>query len=216
MTLRKRKIMAMCTELFSYPQTRRLTVCKGMDVNFRIILVGLFGLAMLGANQCDDRWRVSSGDNGKKAVVIIAPIIYPRDSGSMKIAIESGLGRHAGISVKMLIESPGTVKGFPFDLFEGPVEKSKDEYMLLQARRKKEVVKEIKCVPNGYYVAEGNGGFLFTTESSAVIKFLRSLEDGCTLTVRIQAQAGCFIEVDCCTDGLRAGLDEITPLSKDS
>jgi hypothetical protein len=168
----------------------------------------LSSLILFGENPLDNEWHYILKENGKKALIYRTTISNPKESGHATLSIEKGLGSNAGTVLEVLIESPDKVRDFPFDAFEGPVDKSKNDYLAISVVKKKYKHK-ISCIPNGRYIVNNNGGFVFSTINPKIISFLKKVEGGSKLLVQIHSSKGARIEIRCTTDGLKTEMKKL-------
>ena len=171
--------------------------------------VVLMSASIVSYAQLPSAWDFARLENGKSSVSSRTAVLRPKDGGFAVLKVEKGAGKGAGVKLVLIIENPKLMPKFPFGSFEGPVDKTTNDFMTFQASvggRKK----EMKCAPNGGYAPGGGGGFQFSTINSRMISFMKGLSDGSCLRVKVHAEGNEAIEVEFKTDGLVDGLKKLS------
>jgi hypothetical protein len=133
-------------------------------------------------------------------------IATPQGAGfaTFKITCQSGVIPPA--IVYLIIESPKQLPLFPFEKYDGPVDKTSSEFIRLDVDSGNQGrIRSLNVeVPNGGY---NDGAFTFDTIEKSVVSFLLKVNDGQKLTVLVNGPPS-SIQVAFDTTGLKKLLDE--------
>ena len=166
-------------------------------------------LSLLGAGDDEGKWKIALLQNGKSQISVRGAISAPPQAGFARLIVEKGVGPKGRFKVIFLIESPNSLEAFPFNKFEGPIEKSKDDFMTL-SEVGSHPEKVIRCVPNGGFVGVDHTGFQFSSVSPQLISFLKELHEPSKLRVTIHSSSSKEIQFECVTEGLKSGMQTLT------
>ena len=132
-------------------------------------------------------------------------ISSPQGSGFATLKIKCQPGVTPPAIVYLSIESPEKLPSFPFDKYDGPVNKTDNEFIrftITSVGQDRLQTLKVK-VPNGGY---DDGVFVFDTIEKSVVSFLSKVKDGQKLTVTVNGPPS-SIQVVFNTTGLKKLLD---------
>jgi len=130
----------------------------------------------------------------------------PRDSNRAKSDCKCVV---VPVIVDLIVESPKRLPDFPFDKYDGPVEKTSNEFIrfeLASADRGK--ARTVKVMPNGGYGGDLPDVFEFETNEKSVVSFLLDVKDGQRLSVMVNGPPS-SIHVTFDTTGLKKLIDQV-------
>jgi hypothetical protein len=159
-------------------------------------------------NSTNENWEISQESHGKTFAFAIGKIKTPIKSGYARLLIEPGRGEKVGTKISLVIESPKILRNFPFDRYEGPVEKSQNEYMCVTVTNVK-ARKSVLVKPNGYYSELIPGCFMFSSLDPRLMNLLRDVQDGNQIIVSVNAVDGNSILVEFKTADLQKMLKKL-------
>ncbi len=82
------------------------------------------------------------------------------------------------VSVRLTVESPKKLPQFPFEKYDGPVDKTKNEFIRFEiAPANQSRIRTVKVMPNGGYVDFPQEAFAFDTIDKSVVSFLLAAKD---------------------------------------
>ena len=134
-------------------------------------------------------------------------IASPQGAGFATLKIKCQPGVTPPAIVYLLIESPKQLPLFPFEKYDGPVDKTDKEFMRFDVvSGGQDRTQTLKVsVPNGGY---DDAVFAFDTIEKSVVSFLSKVNDGQKLTVLVNGPPS-SIQVAFDTTGLRQLLEEV-------
>lgn len=136
-------------------------------------------------------------------------ITAPQGAGfaTFKIAYQPGVV--FPVTVSLIVESPKRLPRFPFEKYDGPVDRTQNEYMRLElASRNAGATRAIQLMPNGDSVDLPPEAFVFSTIEKRIARFLLTVKDGQKLSVIVNGPPS-SIRVSFDTTGLKKLLDQI-------
>jgi hypothetical protein len=141
------------------------------------------------AKQTSSPWVLAQGPNGATEVSARSEIAAPQGSGFAVLKIIHPAGDNPEVIVNLIVEAPKRLQVFPFDKYEGPVDKTAKEFMSFDiASRDRGAIGPAKVMPNGYYSASLPGAFVFETIDKKLVRLLLGIGDGQKLTVMVNGR----------------------------
>lgn len=165
-------------------------------------------------------WKLVKGATGITDVSARSEIITPQGSGFAILNIEYRTEDTASakpdckcvlvpVSVSLIVESPKHLPQFPFEKYDGPVDKTKNEFIKFEiAPGNQSRVRTVKVMPNGGYVDIPPEAFAFDTSEKSVVSFLLDVKDGQKLSVMVNGLPS-SIHVAFDTTGLKKLLNQM-------
>jgi len=134
-------------------------------------------------------------------------IATPRGAGFATFKITYQPGVTPAVIVYLIVESPKQLPLFPFEKYDGPVDKTNNEFIRFDvASGDQGRIRTLNLeVPNGGY---DDAAFVFDTVEKSVVSFLLKVKDGQKLTVIVNGPPS-SIQVAFDTTGLRTLLDQV-------
>jgi len=170
--------------------------------------------------ESDGSWNLVRNSAGATDVSARSEITAPHGSGTaiLKIRFRPRDSNRAKSDCKcvvvpmivyLIVESPKRLPSFPFDKYDGPVEKTSNEFMKFELvpgnQGNARTVKVM--VPNGGYSGELPDAFEFETFEKSVVSLLSDVKDGQRLSVMVNGPPS-SIQVTFDTTGLKKLLDQ--------
>jgi hypothetical protein len=111
----------------------------------------------------------------------------PHGAGFARFRITYQPGVNPPVIVYLIIESPKQLPLFPFDKYDGPIDKTKNEFITLElAPSEGGTTQTIKwAAPNGSYAVTPPDAFVFDTVDKSVVSFLLKAGDEQKLRVTV-------------------------------
>jgi hypothetical protein len=159
--------------------------------------------------QHQSAWKLVRESDGFTEISARSEISTPKDAGFAVLRIVRGAGRQPGISVSLVVESPKRLPQFPFEKYDGPIDKTRQEFMdfeVVPGVQGKTAVRAL--VPNGGYVPTPPEAFAFTTSREDVIRALSGVRDGQKLNITVNGSPN-SIQVAFDTTGLKQLIDQM-------
>lgn len=159
------------------------------------------------AQESKSLWKLEKSTIRGFDISARSEIATPQGAGfaTFKITCQPGVTPPA--IVYLIIESPKQLPLFPFEKYDGPVEKTSSEFIRLDvASGNQGQIRSLNVeVPNGGY---NDGAFTFDTIEKSVVSFLLKVNDGQKLTVTVNGPPS-SIQVAFDTTGLKKLLDQV-------
>jgi len=151
-------------------------------------------------------WKVEKSSIRGLDISARSEIASPQGAGfaTLKITCQPGVTRP--VIVYLIVESPKQLPLFPFEKYDGPVDKTSNEFIRLDvASGNQGRIRSLNWeVPNGGY---NDGVFIFDTIEKSVVSFLLGINDGQKLTVLVNGRPK-SIQVSFDTTGLKKLLEQ--------
>ena len=136
------------------------------------------------AQELDSSWKSIQRPSGATEISARSEIVAPHGAGFATLKILQRASGKPRVIVYLIIESPKRVPSFPFDKYDGPVDKTAKQFIKFEVAPKKQgTTSSVKIMPNGYYGVEPPDAFVFDTIDKSVVSFLTRLRDGQILKV---------------------------------
>jgi hypothetical protein len=157
--------------------------------------------------EATNSWKLEKSPIRGFDILARSEIASPKGAGFATLKIKCQPGVTPPAIVYLLIESPKQLPLFPFEKYDGPVEKTSKEFMTFDvASGGQDRTQTLKVnVPNGGYDDEV---FAFDTIEKDVVSFLLKVKDGQKLTVKVNGPPS-TIQVAFDTTGLKKLLDQV-------
>jgi hypothetical protein len=155
-------------------------------------------------------WRLLRAPSGVTEISARSEIVAPRGAGFATLKITYQPGVNPPVIVNLIVESPKRLPIFPFDKYEGPVDKTKNEFIRFEVAPGDNVkIRSMNVkVPNGYYSVTPPGAFVVETIDKSAVSFLLDVKDGQKLSVMVNGPPS-SIQVAFDTTGLKQLLDQV-------
>jgi len=162
------------------------------------------------AQGSDSPWTSAQAPSGATEVSARSEIAAPQGSGFAILKILYKAGKPAVI-VYLIVESPQRLPIFPFDKYDGPVDKTQEEFIKFEVTSEKQgSARSVKVVaPNGYYGVTPRDAFVFDIVDKSVVSFLSHIRDEQRLTVTVNGTPS-SLRVSFDTTGLKKLLDQMS------
>jgi hypothetical protein len=154
-------------------------------------------------------WKLVKGPNGYSEVSARSEITAPQGAGFAILKIKRQPGVTPPVIVYLIVESPRRLPMFPFEKYDGPVDKTHNEFMTFEVPSgDRSRILSLKLMPNGFYGVDPPDAFVFDTIDNKVVPFLLEAKDGQKLTVGVNGPPT-SIQVSFDTTGLKQLLDQM-------
>jgi hypothetical protein len=130
-------------------------------------------------------WKLMNDPAGGNQVSARSEITTPQGAGFASLKIKHQAGVNPPTIVYLIVESPKRLPVFPFEKYDGPVEKTPSEYMAFEASGEFGRTRSVKVIPNGFYSVTPPDAFVFDTIDRGVVSFLLEVKDGQKLSVLV-------------------------------
>jgi hypothetical protein len=168
----------------------------------------LTGTAPSLAQESASPWKSAKDPSGATEVSARSEIAAPQGAGFAILKILYPVGGNPSVIVYLIVESPKRLPAFPFDLYDGAVDKTEKEFIKFEvASEKQGSARSVKVMPNGFHTATPPGVFVFATIEKSVVSFLSRIRDGQRLTVMVNGTPS-SLRVSFNTTGLKKLLDQ--------
>ena len=159
------------------------------------------------AQESKSLWKLEKSTVRGFDISARSEIATPQGAGFATLKITCQPGVIPPAIVYLIVESPNQLPLFPFEKYDGPVEKTSSEFIRLDvASGNQGRIRSLNVeVPNGGY---NDGAFAFDTIEKSVVSFLSKVNDGQKLTVLVNGPPS-SIQVAFDTTGLRQLLEEV-------
>jgi hypothetical protein len=134
-------------------------------------------------------WKLMNDSAGGYEVSARSEISTPKGAGFAILKIKHQAGVNPPSIVYLIVESPKRLPMFPFEKYDGPVEKPSSEYMAFQVSGASSRTRSVKVIPNGFYSVTPPDAFIFDTIDKSVVSFLLDVKDGQKLSVIVNSPA---------------------------
>ena len=185
-------------------------------------MAGIILLATIPAlgQESKSSWTLVKDSNGAADVSARSEITTPKGSGfailNIRYQPKDAAQAKADckcvvvpVIVSLIVESPKRLPMFPFEKYEGPVDKTSDEFMTFEvAPHGQGRTRTVKVMPNGFYSVDPQDAFIFDTLEKKIMSFLLEVRDGQKLSVMVNG-APKSIQVAFDTTGLKKLLDQV-------
>jgi len=187
----------------------RVTFCRIVGfLPWCMIAAVLMVTAPCLAQESDSPWKLVQGPAGATEISTRSEIVAPNGAGFATLKILQRASGKPAVIVYLIIESPKSLPSFPFDKYDGPVDKTAKEFIKFEVAPKKQgTASSVKVMPNGYYGVEPPDAFVFDTIDKSVISFLTRIRDGQILTVMVNGSPS-SLRVAFDTTGLKKLLNQ--------
>jgi hypothetical protein len=113
------------------------------------------------------------------------------------------------VIVYLIVESPKRLPSFPFEKYDGPVDKTQEEFIKFEiTSRDQGRTRSMKVMPNGFYAVNPPDAFEFDTIEQSVVPFLLEVRDGQKLSITVNGPPS-SIRVAFDTTGLKKLFDQM-------
>jgi hypothetical protein len=161
------------------------------------------------AQETESRWVSAQDPSGATEVSARSEIAAPKGAGFATLKILHRTDGKPAVIVYLIVESPKRLSSFPFDKYDGPVDKTDREFIQFEVGNTKQgSTSSVKVMPNGYYGVNPPGAFVFDTIDKSVVSFLSRIRDGQRMTVRVNGPPD-SVRIVFDTTGLRTLLDQM-------
>jgi hypothetical protein len=130
-------------------------------------------------------WKLMNDPAGGYEVSARSEISTPQGTGFATLKIKHQAGANPPSIVYLIVESPKRLPMFPFEKYDGPVEKTPSEYMAFEVSGELGRTRSVKVIPNGFYSITPPDAFIFDTIDKGVVSFLLEVKDGQKLSVTV-------------------------------
>ena len=177
----------------------------------RIWIVAATMLAAMHAagQESKSSWTLLRDSSGATEVSARSEITAPHGSGFAILKIRFQPTANPAAIVYLTIESPQRLPLFPFEKYDGPVDKTEQEFIKFEiAPRYPGGMGTVRVMPNGFYTVTPLDAFAFDTIDKRVVSLLLGAKDGQELSVTVNGPP-ISIQVAFETTGLKRLLDQI-------
>ena len=159
------------------------------------------------AQESKGQWKLEKSAIRGFDISARSEIATPQGAGFATFRITCQPGVNPPVIVELIVESPKQLPLFPFEKYDGPVDKTSNEFIRLDvASGDQGRIRSLNLkVPNGGY---NDGGFIFDTIEKSVVSFLLKVNDGQKLSVIVNGPPS-SIHVSFDTTGLKQLLDQV-------
>jgi hypothetical protein len=189
---------------------QRYTIC--LIVRFRAWCMAaalLITSATALAQQSGSPWTLDRTPSGAIELSARSEIAAPQGAGFAILKIIRRTSGDPKVIVYLIVESPKRIPTFPFDKYDGPVDKTSKEFITFEvAPGYHEALSGVKVMPNGYYAVTPPDAFVFDTIDKRVLPFLLAMKDGQKLSVMVNGPPS-SIRVVFDTTGLKQVLGQM-------
>ena len=158
------------------------------------------------AQESKGQWKLEKSAIRGFDISARSEIATPQGAGFATFRITCQPGVTPPVIVDLIVEFPKQLPLFPFEKYDGPVDKTSNEFIRLDvASGDQGRIRSLNLkVPNGGY---NDGGFIFDTIEKSVVSFLLKVNDGQKLSVIVNGPPS-SIHVSFDTTGLKQLLDQ--------
>lgn len=172
------------------------------------------------SQESKNSWTLVKDLTGVAEVSSRSEITVPKGSGFAILNIRYQAGDAAlakadckcvvvPVIVSLIVESPKRLPTFPFEKYDGPVDKTSNELMRFEvAPEGQGRTRTVKVMPNGFYGVDPQDAFVFDTLEKSVVSFLLEVRDGQKLNVMVNGPPN-SIQVSFDTTGLKKLFDQV-------
>jgi hypothetical protein len=159
------------------------------------------------AQESKSQWKLEKSAIRGFDISARSEIATPQGAGFATFKITCQPGVTPPVIVDLIIESPKQMPLFPFEKYDGPVDKTSSEFIRLDvASGNQGRIRSLNVdVPNGGY---NDGAFIFDTIEKSVVSFLLKVNDRQKLNVLVNGPPS-SIQVAFDTTGLKQLLDQV-------
>ena len=159
------------------------------------------------AQESKSQWKLEKSSIRGFDISARSEIATPQGAGFATFRITCQPGVTPPVIVDLIVEFPKQLPLFPFEKYDGPVDKTSNEFIRLDvASGDQGRIRSLNLkVPNGGY---NDGGFIFDTIEKSVVSFLLKVNDGQKLSVIVNGPPS-SIHVSFDTTGLKQLLDQV-------
>ena len=159
------------------------------------------------AQESKGQWKLEKSAIRGFDISARSEIATPQGAGFATFRITCQPGVTPPVIVDLIVEFPKQLPLFPFEKYDGPVDKTSNEFIRLNvASGDQGRIRSLNLeVPNGGY---NDGGFIFDTIEKSVVSFLLKVNDGQKLSVIVNGPPS-SIHVSFDTTGLKQLLDQV-------
>jgi hypothetical protein len=186
---------------------QRIKMCLSNELRIWCAFAAI--LALISSTACQESrnsWKVVRDSSGIPEISARSEIAAPEGAGYATFKIRYQEGVTPPVIVDLIIESPKRLPFFPFEKYDGPVDKTKNEYIRFEVAPENQGGNpSVQVMPNGDY---NDNAFTFDTLDSRVVSFLLQVKDGEKLNVTVNGPPS-SIHVSFDTTGLKSLLDKI-------
>jgi hypothetical protein len=154
-------------------------------------------------------WMLVREQAGANEVSARSEIAMPQRAGFATLKITYRAGGNPAMIAYLIVESPRRLPSFPFEKYDGPIDKTRNEFMTFEVGAgDKGKTRSMKVMPSGFYSVTPPDAFVFDTMDKGVASLLLEVKDGQKLTITVNGPPS-SIQVVFDTTGLKQLFDQL-------
>ena len=153
---------------------QRIIACRSIRVRSWCMAAAILVAVVPALSQeSKSSWMLIREQSGANEVSAQSEITAPQGAGFATLRIRCQAGVNPPVIVSFIVESLKRLPMFPFEIYDGPVDVTENEFMKLElAPGDQGRARTMKLIPNGYRAITPEGAFVFETTEKRVVSFL--------------------------------------------